>query len=404
MQAKESLFCVDNLGMPTTPLPREMCHGNPCHTHKVVHVLVLNEQNNILLQKRSRYKDIQPGRWDTSVGGHLIPGESEKAGALRECKEELGFVPENLMFLHQYMWLTDVESEIVSTYISTWNGPFDFDENEIEEIAFFSNDQIGQLIEKDKVTPNFRYEFECFTCRGMSRTMSNSHYPIRDICLCNECNRLVHYRSSIIPKSRFSEKKYWNLPVPGFGDALASLLIAGLAPGAHGANRTGRPFTGDAAGILLYENLNKLGLCNRAEAICRGDGMELKEVFVTNAVKCAPPKNLPNASEINRCRRFLEQEFQYLTRVKVIVALGRIAFQSVMKALRVEGSSHSETPLFQHGKVYDTESSLPCVIASYHPSMRNINTGLLSKEAFFLLLKSAVKLSRDLSSKCGTRS
>lgn len=158
----------------------------------------------------------------------------------------------------------------------------------------------------------------------------------------------------------------------GFGDPQARLLVVGLAPGRHGANRTGRPFTGDAAGAWLYRALYAEGFSNRAESRERGDGLVLTDVYITNIVRCAPPGDRPAAEEILRCRPYLEQERALLTRLKGVLVLGRTAFAHVC------GPDRRPRPVFSHGRVYTEGDGKPWVLASYHPSQRNTRTGRLT--------------------------
>jgi uracil-DNA glycosylase family 4 len=156
---------------------------------------------------------------------------------------------------------------------------------------------------------------------------------------CRRCPRLVAWREEVASKKRtaFAEDVYWGRPVPGFGDPTASLLVVGLAPGAHGANRTGRMFTGDRAGDWLYRALHRVGFANRHESEHREDGLTLSDCYITAAVRCAPPKNKPTPRERDTCRPFLEAELAALTRIRVMVALGKFAFDQLWRILQSRG-------------------------------------------------------------------
>lgn len=190
---------------------------------------------------------------------------------------------------------------------------------------------------------------------------------------CPRCPRLVAFRE----EARARHPDWWNAPVPGFGDPDAWLAISGLAPGMQGANRTGRPFTGDWAGILLYDTLAKFGLSRgRYDARC-DDGLTLDGVFITNAVRCVPPANKPETAEIHNCRPFLEQRLASLPHLKVIIALGQIAHQSTLKALGAKLPKHP----FAHNAVHRLHRG-PVLVDSYHCSRYNTNTGRLTTRMF----------------------
>ena len=180
-------------------------------------------------------------------------------------------------------------------------------------------------------------------------------------------------------KREFRDWEYWGRPVPGFGDPEARLLLVGLAPAAHGANRTGRMFTGDASGSWLYEALHRFGFANQPNSLSRDDGLRLTDCYIAAAARCAPPANKPTPEELNRCRPFLETELRLLSRLRVVVGLGRIGHEAWLRASgwwrRLPAS---ERPRFGHG----AEATLPdgtVLIASYHPSRQNTNTGKLSR-------------------------
>lgn len=201
---------------------------------------------------------------------------------------------------------------------------------------------------------------------------------------CRRCPRLSRFLRDV--HRRYPD--YHAAPVPPFGAARPKLLIVGLAPGMHGANATGRPFTGDYAGILLYESLYKLGLSNRPESISANDGLKLRHCRITNAVKCLPPENKPTGSEINCCNRFLHNELAALPSKTVILALGRIAHSAVLKAL---GQKQSAYP-FTHAATHELENQR-YLVDSYHCSRYNTQTRRLTPAMFIDVLKQA----RDLS-------
>jgi len=200
---------------------------------------------------------------------------------------------------------------------------------------------------------------------------------------CRACPRLV--RNLVQVRRDYPE--YHAAPVAPFGDKHARLLIVGLAPGMHGANRTGRPFTGDYAGILLYETLHRHGLANRPKAVARNDGLKLKHARITNAVKCLPPANKPLPAEIKTCRRYLAAELDALKSGSVVLALGAIAHQSI---LRARGLKSSQYP-FRHGAVYELPDGLK-LVASYHCSRYNTQTRRLTPAMFDAVVLKAKSL------------
>jgi uracil-DNA glycosylase len=211
-----------------------------------------------------------------------------------------------------------------------------------------------------------------------------SSCSIFSLCRCTRCPRLVSYRNSIKGKGKHAEWKYWNKPVPGFGDPLATILIVGLAPGAHGANRTGRPFTGDAAGELLFKALYDCGKGSTGTGTHRGDTLVLKGIFITNIIKCVPPGNLPSAEEIRTCMEWFDCEIHTLRHIQTIVCLGGLAFDAVRKRLIRFGSGNGvlKNARFVHNVQIDPGDGLPRIVGLYHPSRRNVNTGLLSLQSF----------------------
>ncbi len=222
--------------------------------------------------------------------------------------------------------------------------------------------------------------------------------PLQDleqrIINCEKCSRLVEWREKVAREKvkRFDAWTYWGRPVPGFGDPKASLLIVGLAPAAHGANRTGRIFTGDRSGDWLYRSLHKFGFATQAEARSRDDGLELRDCYVTASLRCAPPQNKPTAEEKNNCFPYLVEELSYLKHVCVVVALGKLAFDNSIKLLRQSGDFEPERkPEFDHGSEARVNSEL-VLLASYHPSQQNTFTGKLTEPMFDSIFERAREL------------
>lgn len=205
----------------------------------------------------------------------------------------------------------------------------------------------------------------------------------RRIINCQACPRLRAYCARIAQHKRraFQSDSYWGRPVPGFGDGRARLVILGLAPAAHGANRTGRMFTGDSSGDTLMIALHVTGFANLPTSLHLQDGLTLSDAYITSVVRCAPPDNRPSANEIVNCYEHLQAEMKAVSRVRVVVALGRIAFDSYWRWLADRGVSVSPRPRFKHGSVYEPRDG-PWLLASYHPSLRNRNTGRLTQTMF----------------------
>lgn len=200
----------------------------------------------------------------------------------------------------------------------------------------------------------------------------------REVEGCTACPRLREYCSEVARKKRaaYREQEYWGAPVPSFGDENARILLMGLAPGAHGSNRTGRMFTGDASGHFLYAALHRAGLASQAESIDRNDGMRLRDVYISAVGRCAPPGNKPLPQELTRCLPFQAREFSLLPRLKVVVCLGKIAFDWTWKTLEEHGVVlGAPRPRFAHNAVYTLGGAFPTVLASYHPSQQNTQTG-----------------------------
>lgn len=215
---------------------------------------------------------------------------------------------------------------------------------------------------------------------------------------CHLCKRLVAWRERVAQEKRraYKEWTYWGKPVPGFGDPQGRVLVVGLAPGAHGANRTGRMFTGDSSGDFLYGALHQAGFANQPTSIQREDGLQLSDLYISAVCRCVPPGNKPSAAEIGNCLPYLEREIQLMKNLTGIVALGRIAFEGTLRLLRQLGFEIPRQS-FVHGKVYKLAdlsfgSQLPWMVASYHPSRQNTQTGRLTAEMFAQVWKQVREL------------
>tara|TARA_A200000159_G_scaffold138964_1_gene140206 strand:- start:586 stop:1266 length:681 start_codon:yes stop_codon:yes gene_type:complete len=211
----------------------------------------------------------------------------------------------------------------------------------------------------------------------------------KEITDCRKCPRLVEWRERVASEKRasFRDQEYWGKPVPSFGDPKASLLIVGLAPAAHGANRTGRMFTGDRSGDFLFAALHRAGYASQPDATNSNDGMKLQDAYITAPVRCAPPQNKPTIEEQKTCSDYLKREFEYLDNVKVILALGAIGYVAISKELNV-----SPRPKFAHGLEVELESGA-VILCSYHVSQQNTFTGKLTDEMFDAVLERAKELS-----------
>lgn len=208
---------------------------------------------------------------------------------------------------------------------------------------------------------------------------------------CTACTRLVTYRRAIAETKRrqFKEWTYWGRPVPGFGDPCARLYVLGLAPAAHGGNRTGRVFTGDRSGDWLYEALYRHGFANQTTSTHRDDGLALTDCYIGATVRCAPPGNKPAPDEFEHCSRFLRDELQLLRKVRAVVTLGKIAFDHYLKACRAEGLEiPSPAPKYGHGVVYRLPWGVT-LLGSYHPSQQNTFTGKLTRPMFHSVFRKA---------------
>ncbi|MFN8414358.1 MAG: uracil-DNA glycosylase [Anaerolineales bacterium] len=207
----------------------------------------------------------------------------------------------------------------------------------------------------------------------------------KEIISCRQCLRLVEWREEVarVKRKAYKDEEYWGKPVPGFGDPNARVLVVGLAPGAHGSNRTGRQFTGDASGGFLFPALHRAGFANQAEAESRGDGLLLKDMYITASGRCAPPDNKPTLEELKNCQPFLVRELEII-KPKVIVCLGQIAFDRVARI-------YSARLKFSHGGTFQLPNGM-YVIGSYHPSQQNTLTGKLTVEMFDQIWKKVKSL------------
>ena len=205
----------------------------------------------------------------------------------------------------------------------------------------------------------------------------------REVIFCTRCPRLIRYCRKIAREKRrmYRHWEYWGKPVPSFGDSRAELLILGLAPAAHGANRTGRMFTGDRSGEFLYRALFEAGFASRPTSVHRKDGLRLKNCYITAALRCAPPQNKPRPGELRNCEPYFERELGLLKHVRAVLALGRIAFDAF---LRLAGRRAPLPPrasfCFAHGACFELPAGLPRLFCSYHPSQQNTQTGRLTPQ------------------------
>ncbi len=219
----------------------------------------------------------------------------------------------------------------------------------------------------------------------------------REVLACPRCPRLVAYREQVAREKRraYRDCEYWGKPVPGFGDAEARVMILGLAPGAHGSNRTGRPFTGDSSGKFMFPVLHETGFANQPNATDREDGLRLKDLYITAAVRCAPPDNKPLPQELANCAPFLDREIAGLKKVRVVVALGKIGFDAYLNYLkRRELLPRRGAYPFKHGASYRLPEG-KVLLASYHPSNQNTQTGKLTREMFVGIFQEAAKLADE---------
>jgi uracil-DNA glycosylase family 4 len=207
----------------------------------------------------------------------------------------------------------------------------------------------------------------------------------QEIVVCTRCPRLVEYRAEVarVKRRAYRDCEYWGKPVPGFGDPHARLLLLGLAPGAHGSNRTGRMFTGDSSGDFLYRALFETGFASQPASVSKNDGLTLRDAYISAAARCAPPDNKPTPQEMRNCRPYLERELELLKNLRVVVALGRVAFDVYLGILRKEGKiSRRSDFVFGHNQEHRTGPGQPLLISSFHPSQQNTSTGKLTESMF----------------------
>ncbi|MGZ4735077.1 MAG: uracil-DNA glycosylase [Acidimicrobiia bacterium] len=216
-----------------------------------------------------------------------------------------------------------------------------------------------------------------------------------EISDCRACPRLVAWREEVARTKRaaFRDEEYWGRPVPGFGDPAARLLIVGLAPAAHGANRTGRMFTGDRSGDWLYASLHRVGYANQATSVSAGDGLELRDAYISAAVRCAPPANKPTPEERDRCRPFLDRELALLDRVRVIVTLGAFGYEALWAALRDAGVDLPR-PRPRFGHLVEVPTARATILGCFHPSQQNTFTGKLTEPMLDAVFERARELTR----------
>jgi len=214
----------------------------------------------------------------------------------------------------------------------------------------------------------------------------------KNIIKCNKCPRLVKFRKKISKEKRrqYIDEIYWGKPITGFGDINGKILFVGLAPAAHGGTRTGRVFTGDKSSDFLYKNLFKVKISNQSNSDHLNDGLKLKNAFITTTLKCVPPEDKPLKKEQENCFKFLKQEISLLKNLKVIVALGKIGFDACIHFFKTN-YNFSEKVKFNHGSIYNLPQNIK-IIACYHPSPRNVNTGRINEKKMSLLFSKAIKL------------
>jgi uracil-DNA glycosylase len=233
----------------------------------------------------------------------------------------------------------------------------------------------------------------------MADVLSNIKAPNLDvlnarIVACERCPRLRAYIAEVarVRRRAYADHEYWGKPVPSFGDPQAHVMALGLAPGAHGSNRTGRPFTGDGSGDFLFPVLYETGFASQPKAVSRDDGMKLTDLWISAVVRCAPPDNKPTPEEQRNCAPWLDEEMGLLKNLRVVVCLGKIAFDGLLAhAMRTGKLSTRAGFVFGHGAEYRLNDGLT-VIASYHPSLQNTNTGKLTRPMFLHVFRRAREL------------
>jgi len=223
------------------------------------------------------------------------------------------------------------------------------------------------------------------------------------VIACKRCPRLIEYCRAVAKAKRraFLDQHYWGKPVPSFGDPDARMLIIGLAPAAHGANRTGRMFTGDRSGDWLYRALHQTGFANQPTSTSKDDGLTLFGVRIAASAHCAPPDNKPTPEELRTCRRWLEAEIDLLADLRVVVALGRIAFDGYLALLKDRGQIERRSAfLFGHNQVHPLGPGLPVLLSSYHPSQQNTSTGKLTEQMLRSVFENARRIMEPAAPAC----
>tara|TARA_B100000427_G_scaffold280618_1_gene251371 strand:+ start:208 stop:882 length:675 start_codon:yes stop_codon:yes gene_type:complete len=221
--------------------------------------------------------------------------------------------------------------------------------------------------------------------------ISNFENLKKKIINCRKCPRLIKFRKKIVKNKRkqFIDQKYWGKPITGFGDINAQILFVGLAPAAHGGTRTGRVFTGDKSSDFLYKCLHKANISNKNKSNHINDGLKLKNAFITAALKCVPPEDKPNKDEITNCSKFFQKEINLLKNLKVVVALGKIAFDTCVNFYKIN-YGFSEKIKFGHNLKYKLPNNIT-LVGCYHPSPRNVNTGRINEKKMTDLFKNILK-------------
>lgn len=217
----------------------------------------------------------------------------------------------------------------------------------------------------------------------------------QEIISCGRCPRLRQHSAEVAQQKRraYRDHTYWGLPVPSFGDPAARVVVLGLAPGAHGSNRTGRMFTGDRSGDILYKVLHETGFASQPASVSRQDGLALHDLYITAAAHCAPPGNKPTPEELRNCRPYFERELELLGNLKVVVALGKVAFDVYLDVLKSRGAIASRAAfVFGHDLEYRPAPGYPVLISSYHPSQQNTSTGKLTEKMLTAVFRRAQKV------------
>ena len=217
----------------------------------------------------------------------------------------------------------------------------------------------------------------------------------KKIINCKKCQRLVEFRNKIALEKRkqYKQEKYWGKPITGYGDLKARLLFIGLAPAAHGGNRTGRVFTGDRSADFLFRCLFKVNLSNQPNSDYRNDGLILFNTYITTALKCVPPGDKPTSNELSTCFSYFKKEIYFLRNINTIVALGKIAFDACINFYRQDYEIKNKNYIFSHGITYELPDG-KTLVGCYHPSPRNVNTGRIDLNKMVNLFKIAIKISK----------